>query len=265
MATQLSRRPLQGVTNIVRFNWHFYVLAAGVGVLLMSSTKWLPICWHGYVLGAAGLVVGSTLLSLLASAYVYDWSDLYALTFIADGGNPTKYETSPHVAGARKIVNINAGFDETSTLLRDCYSDAELVVLDFYDPSWHTKSIERARRAYPPYPGTLAVTTAALPLANASVDRLFLILAAHEIRDAAERVAFFRECYRVLAPGGRIYVTEHLRDAANFVVYNIGFLHFHSRRSWLTTFAAAGLAVLEERKSTPFISTFILAADAPTT
>ncbi len=200
-------------------------------------------------------MLGSTLVSLLASAYVYDLSDFYRLNFVGGGA-----------AGAKRAVNINAGFDETSQILRERFTEAELVVLDFYDPARHTEvSIARARRAYPPYPGTRTVTTETLPLADASVDRLFLTLAAHEIRDVEERIAFFRECCRVLAPGGRVYVTEHLRDAANFVVYNIGFLHFHSRRSWLATFAAAGLSVVEERKTTPFVSTFTLAAGASAT
>ena len=251
------RRPLQGVTNILRFNWHFYVLAAGVVVIAcIGAIRWVPVNWGVYAIGLAGLVVGATLLSLLASAYVYDLSDLYRLNFIGGGA-----------AGATVVVNVNAGFDETSAILRERFAEAELVVLDFYDPARHTEvSIARARRAYPPYPGTRTVTTQTLPLADASVDHLFVTLAAHEIRDTTERVAFFGECHRVLAPGGRVYVTEHLRDVANFVVYNIGFLHFHSRRSWLATFAAAGFTVVGERKTTPFVSTFILAADArPTT
>ena len=250
---QHRRRPLQGVTNILRFNWHFYALAAGVVfIACIGAIWWVPVNWGVYAIGLAGLVLGFSLLSLLASAYVYDLSDLYQLNFAGGGA-----------AGAKTVVNINAGFDETSAILRERFPEAELVVLDFYDPARHTEvSIARARRAYPPYPGTRTVTIETLPLADASVNRLFLTLAAHEIRDVEERVAFFRECRRVLAPGGRVYVTEHLRDAANFVVYNIGFLHFHSHRSWLTTFAVAGLTVVEERKTTPFVSTFILAAGA---
>ncbi len=252
---QHHRRPLQGVTNILRFNWHFYALATGVVIACIGAIWWVPVNWGVYAIGLAGLVLGSTLVSLLASAYVYDLSDLYRLNFTGGGA-----------AGAKRVVNVNAGFDETSSILRERFPEAELVVLDFYDPARHTEvSIARARRAYPPYPGTRTVTTDALPLGTASVDRLFLTLAAHEIRDTEERVDFFRECRRVLAPGGRVYVTEHLRDVANFVVYNIGFLHFHSHRSWLAIFAAVGFIMVEERKTTPFVSTFILAADASAT
>jgi ubiquinone/menaquinone biosynthesis C-methylase UbiE len=82
------------------------------------------------------------------------------------------------------------------------------------------------------------------------------------VRDAAERAAFFAELRRVTRPDGAIIVVEHLRDTANFLAYTIGFLHFHARRSWLATYQAAGLRVTQEVKITPFITAFILRADA---
>ena len=85
-----------------------------------------------------------------------------------------------------------------------------------------------------------------------------LIFAAHEIRNEEERSLFFKELARILKPGGNIVVTEHLKDLPNFMAYNIGFLHFHSKRSWLTTFKSADLILKKETKQTPFISTFIL-------
>ena len=147
------------------------------------------------------------------------------------------------------------------------YPAASLLVADFYDAARHTESsIQRARRAYPPYPGTRAVDTrAALPLADDSIDLVVAFLAAHEIQDAAEWAAFFQEIGRVLAPTGAVIVTEHLRDPANFLAYTVGFLHFHSRRAWLATFRAAGLRVEREVKTTPFITSFFLCKhDTPT-
>jgi SAM-dependent methyltransferase len=119
-------------------------------------------------------------------------------------------------------------------------------------------SIRRARRAYPPAPGTVPVTTTALPFPTDTFDTALAILSAHEIRSEAERIQFFRELRRVTQPTGKIYLTEHLRDGPNFLAYTIGFLHFHSRATWLTTFQRAGLVVTREIKTTPFITTFIL-------
>ncbi len=240
----------QGVGNIVRFNWPFYALALGgllAGALLRPH---LAAPWHGLAGAALALGLLTTLASLAVSAWVYDVSGLYQLGWL------------PALPPAAHLVNINAGFDETSALLRATFPAATLTVLDFYDPARHTEaSIGRARRAYPPYPGTVAVPTTALPLPPASADAVLAVLAAHEVRDEAERVAFFREIGRVLKPGGQVVVVEHLRDLPNFLAYTVGFLHFHSRATWQRTFRAAGLRVAHETKVTPFLTVFTLRSD----
>lgn len=158
-----------------------------------------------------------------------------------------------------KIVNINAGFDETSTLLKGKSKDSELIVFDFYDPLRHTEvSIKRARKAYPPHPDTQQVNTSCLPLPANYADKIFVILAAHEIRNSNERIAFFKELNRIVKPTGQIMIIEHLRNVPNFVAYNIGFFHFHSKSSWHKTFQGARLNISKELKITPFITTFIL-------
>lgn len=243
------RTPFQGITNVVRFNWHFYVLAGavllGLGLFaLYTSGVWQLAAWVAMV-----VAVVLILSSLVVTYWVYDLSNLYSLDWLRNIAIPKH----------AKIVNIHAGFDETSELLHYQYPAAELVVLDFYDPQKHTEvSIKRARKAYPPYPGTLVVNLAHLPFADGSVDAFFGILAVHEIRDEAERVLFFKEVYRVLKPDGIVVVTEHLRDMANFMAYNMGAFHFHALGTWQAAFAAAGLRLQHETKITPFISTFIL-------
>jgi hypothetical protein len=57
-------------------------------------------------------------------------------------------------------------------------------------------------------------------------DTVFVLFAAHEIRDRVRRVTFFRELARVLSPNGQILVAEHLRDWRNFLAFGPGFLHF---------------------------------------
>ncbi len=243
------RKPLQGVSNIVRFNWHFYALSLGVLSVLLIFYFYLsqPFKFLTTVL-FFGIVL-TNLITLLVSFYVYDLSDLYKLNWMSELRTAKKSE----------IVNLNAGFDETSELLQEKFKDARLSVFDFYDPAKHTEiSIERARKAYPPYPHTIQMTTDYLPLADNSADQIFAVLSAHEIRDETERKLFFAEIKRVLKPGGQIIVTEHLRDTANFLAYSIGFFHFHSKAVWHKTFHSAGLKVSAEIKITPFITTFIL-------
>ncbi len=98
------------------------------------------------------------LVSLLASHFIYDRSGLYDLGWL-------------NVDAPDRLVNIHAGFDETSALLASLFSQAHLRVLDFYDPDKHTESsIKRARVCYPEYPNTVKVTTRALSMKPASVD-----------------------------------------------------------------------------------------------
>lgn len=243
------RAPLQGVWNVVRFNWPFYLVAVGATMALVSLWVGGPANLRSYAVVALALTLLPLLLSLLITAYIYDFSGLYQFQWLP--------EPAPVPA---TLLTLSAGFDEISAYLAHKHPTASLLAVDFYDDARHTEaSIQRARRACPPYPGTCPVDTrAALPLADGSIGLAVAFLAAHEIRDAAERVTFFREIARVLAPAGTMVVTEHLRDPANFMAYTIGFLHFHSHRAWLATFAEAGLQVEREVKLTPFITSFFL-------
>ena len=246
------RKAFQGVANIIRFNWHFYALSVGgLGLLLFLKTIVPPPLDLFLGIGAV-LLAGSVFLSLLTSFYVYDLSNLYTFSWL--DFLPTNQP--------QNVVTIHAGFDETSALLQRKFPSARLFVFDFYDPARHTEvSIRRARKAYPPYPGTKVIDTSVIPLPDQTADLIFLILAAHEIRLDAERVRFFNELRRVLKPSGRIIVVEHLRDGYNFLAYTIGFLHFLPELTWFTTFAKAGLTVGRRFRLTPFVTIFVLQKD----
>ena len=91
------------------------------------------------------------------------------------------------------------------------------MFLDFYDASVHTEpSIRRAQNQG----GTAGVpkkcSTSNVPLSDNSADIIFVIFAAHEIRNDSERAGFFRELARVIGASGRIVVTEHLLRRTKF-------------------------------------------------
>ena len=241
------RKPLQGVVNIVRFNWHLYLIALGLTLLLFFIANCFEAPFQTIIYSIGILILVTTFISLLASFYVYDISDLYKLDWI-EKNNQEKV-----------ILNINAGFDETSELLQDKFNNAKLIALDFYNPKKHTEvSIKRARKAYPPFPNTKQIETTNLELENNSADKIILIFSAHEIRETNERILFFKELQRILKPKGQIYVTEHLRDIPNFLVYNIGCFHFYSKVSWKNIFQESNLTLTKEIKLNPFVSNFIL-------
>ena len=176
------RKPFQGVWNIVRFNWHYYALAALVVVFILILQHYfnaLSVAANILVL----LIVCSTFISLAVSCYIYDFSDLYKLSWL----NGLKH------SNGERIINIHAGFDETSELLRRKFDAYELIVADFYDPAKHTEvSIKRARKTYPPFPNTKQVSTRHLPIQDSSADKIFTIFSAHEIRNDEENGLFQR-------------------------------------------------------------------------
>lgn len=243
------RKPFQGILNIVRFNWHFFVLAvtASLGLLWLGCITDQPYRLVAFT--GLALVITGTLVPLITSFYIYDLSEINTLNWLTEL-NPAEETT---------VVNINAGFDETSNAIRVKYPNAKLKVYDFYDPLKHTEiSIKRARSRYPSYPGTKSVTTVSLPLIDNEADYVLIFFAAHEIRNEHERISFFKEINRTLRPSGKIIIVEHLRDFSNLLAYNIGFLHFLSHSSWVKSFTSAGLHVASELKITPFISKFVL-------
>jgi SAM-dependent methyltransferase len=219
-----------------------------ITTLLIASRFLSPVLQTAAIIillcATTGIVI-----SLTVSWYIYDHTDLYSLDWL----------NKLNIGENKQLVNINAGFDETSSILAKKFSGSKLVVFDFYDPALHTEiSIERARKAYPAFPGTIKVSTGMIPLQANSVDYIFLVFAAHEIRNNNERIGFFSQLGNALRPGGKIIVTEHQRDIYNFIAYTIGVFHFFSAHTWMQTFDKAGLYIETTFKLNPFISTFVL-------
>lgn len=250
----LERRPLQGLRTVLRFNRRLYLTAVGAaGVLWWASTA-VGDGPAGLTLGVlAALILGNTVVSTLATAYAYDATGLYDLGWL-----------DPWMDGGGEAANIHAGFDESTELLRRRFPAYRWRVFDFFDPTRHTEhSIRLARAAHPPAADTVPIATDHVPLPDGSLDRVLLFLAAHEIRQSAERVAFLSELRRCLAPAGRILLVEHLRDLPNLLAYGPGAWHFHRRGTWLADIRAAGLQVRSERRCNAFINALELAADDP--
>jgi ubiquinone/menaquinone biosynthesis C-methylase UbiE len=244
----ITRRPFQGVLNILSFNRHFYIIGLGL-IASLFAANWI-FSWPDYlfwILLFATLY--GLLMPLIVSAYVYDLSGFYQFNWI------------PRQLLNRKepleIVNINAGFDETSFLVESKFPNSTIQVFDFYDSSRHTEpAIKRARKVSITYPNTREIDTSKIPLNTKTVDIVFLLSAIHEIRSQSEKEVFLKECHRVLKPGGQVVMVEHLRDLPNFLAFTIGFTHFFSRKTWKNAFMTAGFSSFEEKKFTPFMSIF---------
>lgn len=245
---EVARRKFQGVLNILSFNRHFYVF--GLGILAALFISYLFFEWP---IMAFGIVVVAFLygliMPLIVSAWVYDFSGYYTFQWLKKIINNSD--------GVNQIVNINAGFDETSFIIEEKFPGAEIKVFDFYNASRHTEpAIKRARKVSLVYPNTQPIASHSIPLEDKTIDIVFLLSAVHEIRKHDEKVQFLKECHRICKPDGIVIMVEHLRDFPNFLAFSVGFTHFFSRSAWKNVFERAGFSSFQETKFTPFMSVF---------
>lgn len=245
---EVKRRNFQGVLNILSFNRHFYVFGFLALALIIGSkyfSNWSDILFWVVI---ASFIYG-LVMPLIVSAYVYDFSGFYNFDWL----KKMNLEDSKD----KFNLNINAGFDETSFIIESILPQSHLQVYDFYDADQHTEAaIVRARKVSLVYPNTQQINSNKIPLANDSVDNIFLLSAIHEIRKHSEKVQFLKECRRVCKPNGKVIMVEHLRDFPNFVAFTIGFTHFFSKGIWQRAFSEAGFESFNEKKFTPFMSIF---------
>ncbi len=244
----IERRKFQGVLNILSFNRHFYVIGLLVLGLIIVSQVWFK--WSETLLiGIILLFIYGLITPLIISAYVYDFSKYYEFKWLDKIIKPN--------SAPKKMININAGFDETSFLIKNKYTNSELQVFDFYNAEQHTEpAIVRARKVTQEYPNTEQIKTNHIPLEDKSVDIVFLLSAVHEIRKEEEKVQFLKECCRVCKPEGKVIMVEHLRDVPNFLAFSVGFTHFFSQKVWVKVLNKAGFKSIKETKFTPFMSVF---------
>jgi SAM-dependent methyltransferase len=241
----------RGVLQIVRFNWPFYAGASAAIALTGPMVAGLPVAPEvraGLYL-ATGLAGFWVLASVAASWVVYDRSPLMRWGWI-----PRALSAPPS-----RWINLHAGLDESTPALRGLFPGASGRVLDLFDAGeMREPSIARARRLARNAIAAEPADFRQLPAASASTDAALLLLAAHELRTHESRCALFAELHRILAPGGRVIVAEHLRDWPNFLAFGPGVLHFHSRRAWIACFEASRFDVAAEFGITPFVRIFVL-------
>lgn len=241
-----DRHLAQGTLNIIRFNWPFFTYAGlaamGLSIVLLRSDP--P--FSSLLLTALTLLLLGLLIPLTVSFYIYDLSKLYLFPFLKNHR-------------PKKVINLTAGFDESSAILRQKFPSAELLTFDFYQEDKHTEaSIRRARTLYPPPSDSRPISTSKIPLPTAQADLILAFFSLHEIRSPRERICFLNEIKRTLSPQGEIIIVEHLRDLPNFLAYSLGFFHFHSHRTWQRAFTSAGLHLSRQEAFTPFLRIYTL-------
>jgi len=255
MSATLTQRLLttryKGMFQILLYNWPHYLWSSLTGIAGVAAVIALPLPVEvkAAAIVAIGIGFGWLTCSLWASHHIYDASKLYEFRWV-------KQLLSPR---PKRWVNIHAGLDETSLKLLDIFPTESATVLDIYDPiTMSEPSIRRARRLTPSKVPAIKSDFRNLPVGNRAADTVFVIFAAHEIRDPIQRIHFFMELNRILEPGGKLLLVEHLRDFANFAAFGPGFFHFLPLAEWLRLGRETGFVVFKQIKITPFVRVFVL-------
>ncbi len=243
----MSRIPFHGTRQILRFNWPFYAIAAsalGVGAVALRARRWPPVIERGAQLGLAAGAWWSVA-SVAVSWWVYDASPLYKWDWLR-----AYFSANP-----RDWATFHAGVDDATPTLRELFG-SKGAAYDFFDDSVMVEpSIHRARAISRPDVAPIAVDFRALDIESDSLDAAFVMLAAHELREAADRERLFAELRRVLRTGGTLVVAEHVRDAANFAAFGPGAFHFFPVEEWRRL--GEQFETVEEFAITPFVRVWV--------
>jgi len=243
------RGPFEGARQILRFNYPMFIsagAAAAAGWIFLACVSVPPPVAFGM---AALLSLGIfwAAATLAVSHLVYDRYPLFAFRWIP----------APLRRRIRRWANIHAGFDQTTLRLRELFAGSSGLAVDLFDPSVMTeRSIHRARKSLPRVSGTVAATFSHLPLAAGSVDSVFLLFAAHELRRHEQRAMLLGEAARILESGGSLVLVEHLRGLPNFLAFGPGVFHFFSQKQWLSAAEGLPFELAERIALTPFATAF---------
>src|ERR1700757_3000927 len=126
-----SIKGFEGVSNIVRFNWGYYVTSALAlcAAILILSIQALPWWLRTTALCGGICLVFWTCSSLLVSWYVYDIAGVMRWEWIRE-----RLQLVPS-----RWANIHAGFDQSTASLRRLFPSSQGVVIDIYDPETMTE------------------------------------------------------------------------------------------------------------------------------
>ena len=234
--------------QIFYFNKKAFI-AAGViiclGLIVLLTISLAQIWFWSLLLFVFGTVY-FTGISLLASYYIYDRSDLYRFTWL-----------SPYLPSSARLYNIIAGYAESGSFLEKAFPTNKIKHLDFFEEGITvTSSIITAKNT------TAPIESKIISYNNwqegEKAETILFMQSLHELRSATQKRACLEEAATHLQAGGKIIVAEHLCDWRNFLIYGPGAFHFFGNRHYQKIFETANLRVTNLFTITPFVQVYIL-------
>jgi SAM-dependent methyltransferase len=232
-----------GGLRVARYSWPLYAAAAVglvIGAAVASSARLPPLVRWAAVAGMA-VALWFSCASFLAFHWIFDRSELTRWDWLRSLGPPPA-----------RWVHVNAGLDETQAPLARLFPGAEGRDVDIFDPASMTApTLARAREKRGR--DALGARPGALPIETGWADGVYVVLAAHEVRDAREREKLFGELRRIVRPDGRLVLIEHPRNLAGALAFGPGVVHFLPMAEWSRLAALTGFRLESERAMSPFV------------
>ena len=237
------------------FGWAAYVnrygygraLAVGLPVVGALAIAGLTFGLRPLLAAAAAIAAGGAavfLFSLLGIFRMYGPpAARYLARLLRMGG----------IEGRAAVADLHIGTWRTSHLLRELLPDARISSVNCWDTSQPCAEANvRQLHELEPEPNAppfrkLATANGTLPLADASCDAVVVGFGIHELAAGGPREKLFDEARRVLKPGGKLLLFEHIVDLENFVIFGPGIDHWPRRRDWLRLLEARFAGVRHAR------------------
>ncbi|MEM6911822.1 MAG: class I SAM-dependent methyltransferase [Verrucomicrobiota bacterium] len=248
----------EGLRKRVEFRSEVYATAAVASIVGRLATRAFRAFGWEKAAKAQSLLTSATsfwtVSSLAAASWIHDRSPLHRWTWLPDALGQLR---------PTRAANVHAGFDETSTALKEHLPETEWTILDFFDSAaLKSASLQKARRLYPPPEEQKLTHLHQWPIRDGEFDAVFFLLSAHYLKKRESRRALLSEAKRSLGESGRVILVDHLRDVANGLAFGPGCLTFPREEAWLADFAAVGLVERRFFRLTPFLGVFVLQKEA---
>jgi SAM-dependent methyltransferase len=239
-----------GVLTYLAVHWPLYLAVCGGGALLL-----LVVMAASVQMGWWGFVPLSLALFLLLG--YFGGASLWAAHKIFDPGQSPDYDRLFALSNLRPqdhFIHLHLGQRYTIARLARHLTSGRIIVVDLYHPQqtpsrslrrWRSHR-DRAARSDPRLiwrDGRLDL----LPVPDNSALAVILCRAAGEFWQHGDRLCLLQEIHRVLAPGGRLLLSERVRSRTNLLVMGPAVLALPPALYWRDLLREAGFQVSKEQ------------------